>query len=48
MSDLGSAVSKEFGASFKQMGFEEKTLQKFLETRAAGKVKSDGNTVTLL
>jgi len=48
MADLGTVISKQFGVGFKQMGFEEKSVQKFLEARVGSKIKCDGTTLTLL
>jgi len=36
--DLGTAIATKFGTSFKKMGFEEKSLAKFLEAHAKGEV----------
>ena len=36
--DLGSAIAKKFGTPFKKMGFEEKTLAKFLEVHAKNEI----------
>jgi len=48
MADLGSAVAKQFDMGYKAMGFEEKSLQKFMEARAGDKIKCDGTTMTLV
>ena len=45
MSDMGSLIINKFGTQFKNLGLAEKSLQAFIEKHAAGKLKSDGNTV---
>jgi hypothetical protein len=43
--DIGTMVVNKFGAPFKTMGFEEKTITKFLETHAKGKVTVTADTI---